>query len=352
MIASDLAFERGAMPRPARTAATTPSTLILTRRDIVALMPPGEYFAAVEGAFRARGEGRALLPPPMHVPGEGGTFHAKGASIELDRSYVAVKLNANFPRNPSECCLPTIQGVIALFDAGDGRLLSLLDSIEITLRRTAAASVLAARYLARSESKSIAICGCGEQGRAHLAALQYVLPLRHARLWDLDPAKASALARHSEVELGLETRVCRDHREATAGADIVVTCTSARTPFLTPADIAPGMFIAAVGADNPDKSEIEPSLTARARVVVDVLGQCAEMGDLHHAIAAGAMAAKVVHAELGDLVAGRRPGRTRENEIFLFDSTGTGIQDAASAVRAYERARAAGVGTSVDLGGA
>jgi ornithine cyclodeaminase/alanine dehydrogenase-like protein (mu-crystallin family) len=116
-----------------------------------------------------------------------------------------------------------------------------------------------------------------------------------------------------------------------------------------PGDLAPGAFLAAVGADNPEKQEVEPALLASATLVVDVLEQCAEIGELHHALAAGAMTREQVHAELGHVVAGRRPGRTRDDEVTIFDSSGTALQDVAAAIRAYERARALGRGTEVTL---
>ena len=119
----------------------------------------------------------------------------------------------------------------------------------------------------------------------------------------------------------------------------------------TMADVAPGTFLAAVGADNPAKQEIDPALMASATVVVDVLDQCAEIGELHHALAAGLMTREQVHAELGDVVAGRRPGRTRREEITIFDSSGTALQDVAAAIAVYEKACVAGRGTEVKLDG-
>jgi ornithine cyclodeaminase/alanine dehydrogenase len=130
---------------------------------------------------------------------------------------------------------------------------------------------------------------------------------------------------------------------------VIVTCTSAQAPFLAPGDVRPGTFVAAIGADNPEKSEIAPALMRKARVVTDLTEQCSHMGDLHHAIRAGAMQASDVHAELGDLVSGRRPGRTAPEDITLFDGSGVGIQDVAASVRAYAFAKKYGAGRSLDL---
>lgn len=316
-----------------------PATLILSRGDVERLMRPADWLAAVETGFRAGIEGRAEAPPPMTLAGAGGAFHAKGASLALDRRYAALKLNGNFPANPEAHGLPTIQGAILLCDGNTGSLLAIIDSIEVTLRRTAAATALAARYLARPESATLLVCGCGAQGRAQLAALREVLPLRRASAWDRDFAAAQAFAR----ELSGPGLVVEPVRELQA-ADVIVTCTTSRTPFLGPSQVGPGTFVAAVGADSPEKSEIEPELMAKAMVVADLAEQCATIGDLHHAPAAR------IHAELAELVAGRKPGRTSEDQITLFDSTGTALQDVAAAALVYARACAASAGRVVALG--
>jgi alanine dehydrogenase len=329
--------------------SSPPPALILNGREIRELMSPVAYLAAAEAAFRRHASGASLVPMPMHIPVKNGGFHIKGALMMLNRAYVAVKLNGNFPGNPQCNGLPTIQGALLLCDAADGSLLAIMDSIEITLKRTAAASALAARYLAPNAARSIAICGCGSQGRAQLTALAEVTLLSHAKAWDVDPAKARKFAREMDGVRGLRVTPVTTVHDATWGSDIIVTATSAQTPFLTKECVAAGTFIAAVGADSPHKSELAPELLADSKIVVDLLAQCALMGDLHHAIEAGLVTSSDVHAELGDLVIGRRPGRTNTEEITVFDSTGVAIQDAASAAWAYERALTRNVGTSISL---
>lgn len=310
-------------------------TLLLSRSDIEGLMRPSDYLEAVDAGFRAAAEGKAAAPPPMALPADGGAFHAKGASLRLGRLRVALKLNGNFPDNESG--LPTIQGAILLCDGGDGALLAVMDSIEVTLRRTAAASALAARVLARPDSRSVLVCGCGMQARAQLEALVQVLPLRQCFAWDRDREKAEALAGAARG-LGLDAGAIVALDSAAPACDVIVTCTTAREPFLMPRHARPGCFIAAVGADSPEKNEIHPELMGRARVVVDRLDQCLEMGDLRHAVAAGAMRPRDVHSSLGDLVTGAALGRSRDGETFIFDSTGTALQDVAAAAAIYERA--------------
>jgi ornithine cyclodeaminase/alanine dehydrogenase-like protein (mu-crystallin family) len=319
--------------------------LILTRAEIARLMDFKDYVEAVEDGFRASAVGDALSPAPLHLPAQFGGFHAKAAMMRAGRSYAAIKINANFPGNPARHGLPTIQGVIVLFDAENGRVLALMDSIEITLQRTAAATALAARYLARRDSQIATICGCGDQARIQLLALLHVLPLRRIHAFDIDAAKAEHFAEEMSSRSNVQVLPAENLREASTASDVIVTCTTARSPFLGPQHVRQGSFIAAVGADSHEKNEINPELMARATVVADVLAQCVVMGDLNHAIAAGAMCAEVVHGELSELVAGTKPGRTSESEITIFDSTGTAIEDVASALRVLERADARGVGT-------
>lgn len=309
---------------------------VINRESLARLMGLDDYVAAVEAAFRAHAEGRTSQPMPLHIEVDGGGFHAKGAFVALDRPYVAVKVNSNFPGNPQRG-LPTIQGAALLYDAVDGRLLAILDSMEITSKRTAATSALAARHLARADARTVAICGCGEQGRAQLAAIARARSIERAFAWDADTGKADAFAREMSAAHAIEVTAVATLREATLAADIIVTATSSQAPFLTRDCIRPGAFIAAIGADNPHKSELHPDLFVGTKVVVDSLDQAAVMGDLHHAIDAGKATRESVHAELADLVAGRKPGRTNDAEITIFDSTGLAIQDVASAVAAYAR---------------
>jgi alanine dehydrogenase len=321
---------------------------LLTRRDVAALMTPSDYLDAVTAGFAAVGEGCAASPVPLHLSVAEGGFHAKAASYRAARSYVALKFNANFANNPLRYGLPTIQGSILLHDGDDGRLLAIMDSIEVTLRRTAAATAVAARHLARPDAEVLTVCGCGAQARPQIEALLQLLPLRRVLLWDIDAAQAHRL-REAMTDLPIDVGVASGLTEATRCSDAIVTCTPSHTAFLGPGALKPGCFIAAVGADSPHKSEIQPALMASSTVVVDSLAQCATMGDLHHALAAGVMSTADVHAELAELVSRIKPGRHRDDEICLFDSTGTAIQDVASAALVFERASERGVGAQLDL---
>jgi alanine dehydrogenase len=325
-------------------------TVVLTRRDVAELLDIGECIEAVELAFRLHAEGRTTGLGVLGAHVDDGGFHVKTAGLPFGgRSYFAAKVNANFPANRERFGLPTIQGVIALLDAGNGYPVALLDSAEITSLRTAAATAVAARCLARENSAVVTVCGCGVQGRAQLRALVRVRPVRSVFAFDAERTRAEEYAGAMTRELGIG--VCRvdDLASAVRESDICVTCTPARRPILHRADVPAGMFVAAVGADNPEKWEIDPPLLAASIVVADVLEQCATIGDLHHALDAGLMTRADVHAELGEVVSGRKPGRTRDDEIIVFDSTGTAFQDVAAAAVVYERAVVSRRGVEVDL---
>jgi ornithine cyclodeaminase/alanine dehydrogenase-like protein (mu-crystallin family) len=322
--------------------------LVLSRSDVARLMHYADYVDAVEAAFCAAADGSALAPPAaaFHLPH--GSFHAKAAALMAEPARIAIKLNGNFPNNPAAHWLPTVQGIIYLADADNGRPLAVMDSIEITTNRTGAATTLAARHLARPDSRIATICGAGVQGRIQLRAIAAILPIERAHVWDAEREAAQAMADELGPALGLDVRVA-DSLAAAHQSDVVVTCTSARKAFLSPDLMRPGTFIAAVGADNSDKQEIDPRLYAASIAVVDSLEQAAEIGDLHHALAAGVVRREDVHATLGEILSGRKPGRTDRNSITLFDSTGMGLQDVAAAAAIYRRALQAGAGTRFNL---
>jgi ornithine cyclodeaminase/alanine dehydrogenase-like protein (mu-crystallin family) len=329
---------------------TPGGTRILRRSEVAQLLTLPDCITAVESAFRLLGEGKVALPGilGMHV-GEGG-FHIKAAVMDAGRAYFAAKSNANFPDNPRLRGLPAIQGTVSLCDASNGYPLALMDSIEITILRTAAATAVAARHLARADSAAITICGCGNQGRAQLRALRHVLPrLQRAYAFDQDPARARAFAAEMSPALGMPVEPTDDLPRAVASSDVCVACTPSRTAYLGRGMVRLGTFVAGVGADNPEKSELDPSLLAAGKVVVDSLAQASTIGDLHHAIAAGAMTVHDVHAELADVVAGRKAGRTSDAEITVFDSTGIAVEDVAAAIVVYERAAERRMGLVVDF---
>lgn len=321
-------------------ASRSAGAFLLSRSDVERLLTPGECMAAVEHAFRQHALGKA--PPPgilgLHA-GDGG-FHIKAALLTLDQPYFAAKTNANFPHNGARHGLPTIQGIVVLCNAVTGQPLAVMDSMAITALRTAAATAVAAQYLARRECRTALICGCGDQAPAQLRALLRVRSPERIQAFDQDVEKSRAFAAALGAETGLPIAAVTDLPAAIAASDIVITCTTARRWFVAREMVRPGTFVAGVGADNEDKQELDPALLAASKLVTDLTGQCAAIGDLHHAVAEGVMAVSDVHAQLGEIVAGLKRARESEEEIIVFDSTGTALQDVAAAAAVYQRALA------------
>lgn len=325
--------------------------LVLSQQDVQELLEVRECIEAVEAAFHARGSGVAAGSAVAGVPIEDGKLHAKLATLQRSRRYAVAKVNANVPANPGTRGLPAIQGLVLLFDARTGIPLAAMDSGYLTAMRTAAASAVAAKWLALPESSSFAVIGCGVQARAHVAALLQVRLLKRLHACDVDRAAAEAFCADMRSAYGIECRPEGSAREAARASQIVVTLTPSHTPIISVADVGAGTFIAAVGADSENKHEIAVDLLRSAAIVVDDLEQCATIGDLHHALQEGVVKRADVRASLDQIVSGQVRGRVDDKEIIVFDSTGVAIEDAAAAAIVYEKAELNGKGVRVDMGG-
>lgn len=316
-------------------------TLLLSGPEVHALLPMRDCIEAVEAGFRLLAGG-GVEQGVLGIHTGAGGFHMKAAALRAPRPFFVAKLNGNFPANPVRSGLPSIQGVVALCDAENGRLLALMDSGEITRIRTGAATAVAARYLARADSAALTLFGCGRQAESQVDALMEVLPI--ARVWLNDPAPGAAdrLAERLRTRHGIEAGAVEGEElsRALARSDVIVTCTPSRRFFLTRAMVPRGAFVAGVGTDDSRKQELEPELLAENTVVADVLEQCLAIGDLHHAHSTGLITRHQVHAELAEVVAGTKPGRKDREEITVFDSTGTAVEDVVVAALCYERASA------------
>lgn len=325
------------------------ATLVLKRSDVAAIVGIEDCIAAVEQAFRLHAGGKSSPPGVLGVHTRTGGFHIKAGLLDLNGSYFAAKTNANFPENAKQFGLPLIQGVVVVCDAENGYPLAVMDSIEITIIRTGAATAVAAKYLARPDSSMATIFGCGNQGRISLRAMTNVLTLKRVYVFDKDPALAGRFASELSKELGIDIKATNDPAGAVMQSDICITCTPSKQFYLKREWVRPGTFVAGVGADNEEKQELDPRLLQASKVVVDLLDQCAAFGDLHHALAQELMTRADVYAELGDVIAGKKPGRTSADEIIVFDSTGTALQDVAAAAIVYERAVASQRGMRIDF---
>lgn len=287
--------------------------------------------SAMERGFRALAEGRAVLPEPivMELPAEHAEVHVKSAHLQGAR-YIVLKVATGFYDNRARG-LPSGDGLFLLLDAATGVPALLFEEHGyLTDFRTAAAVALTLKYLAPTGAREALLVGAGALARMTARAIVAQLPLARLTLWNRTAERAAALAR--ELAQVVETRVAPALESAVRDHRVIVTATASTTPLVRAAWIAPGTHITSVGTGSPEKIELEPAVLARAdKLVADRAVQVERYGNLHHALATGAVGRDKLYAELGDVVAGRRAGRERPDEITVADLTGVGVQDAAIA---------------------
>jgi len=329
--------------------------LVLREAEIRRLLDPLGCLEAVEAALAAYSTGRAELPAviQLDVPEHRGEIHIKAGHLHAGAHY-AVKIVSGFPGNET-LGLPPSGGLVLAFDARTGHPRALLlDNGYITDLRTGAAGAVAAKHLARQDAAVAAVIGTGAQARHQARALALVRPLVEIRVFGRNPEKARACAQDIAAQVPsagrLKVTVAGSIREAMSGADIVVTATASREPLVLADWVLPGMHLTAVGSDQPDKQELHPDVLARADVLVaDSRPQCLRLGEIHHAVAQGALREQDIDAELGEIVAGRAPGRRGPADITVCDLTGVGVQDVAAANVVLARALEEGAGQRLGL---
>jgi ornithine cyclodeaminase len=302
-----------------------------------AAVTPERAVAVIREAFRADGEGRAHVPPVINleIPAHHGEFHIKTAHID-GVPHVAVKVASGFYDNAA-LGLPSGSGLMALFDAATGMPAALLlDNGFLTDIRTGAAGAVAADVLARTDVTTVGVIGSGVQARHQVRCLRIVRAFTRILAWSPSAARLDAYCREMCDE-GYDARAAGGPEAVCAAADILITATPARSPLVQAAWLRPGMHVTAVGSDAPGKQELAAECLDRADlIVVDRFTQCSAFGELHHALAAALLTRNDVHAELGAIVAGRKPGRASDREVTIADLTGVGFQDTAIASAAFK----------------
>lgn len=328
---------------------TIARVLCLSADDVAAVLDLEACIPAIEEAFASYATGGSQLYPVIReqLPDTGGIFGVKSGYYR-DRGWLGLKAGGFWADNRRHG-LPAHQSVILLFDPATGVVAAVVDANVITRLRTGAVGALAARYLAPPGARTAAVVGCGIQGEIQTRALALALPtLAEIRCYDSTGASMDAFA-SAVADLGIDVRPCGSVSEAAAGADVVVTTTPSWRPFLRDEDVGPGAHVSAIGADTRGKQELEPELFRRARVVVDDWQQAREIGESQHAYRLGWLGDGDVHAELGEIAAGRKPGRGDYSGLTIFDATGIALQDLAAAGLAVQLAKERGVGSTVEV---
>lgn len=327
--------------------------LILSRAEVRELLDLDALIDELAVAMADLSAGRVSMPERVaaFVPEHDGLLGAMPGYVPSREALVA-KLVTLFPGNAATS-VPTHQAVIVAFDPRTGSPTALLDGSEITALRTAASSALSVRLLARERASVLAILGTGVQARSHLRAVARVRPIAEVRIAGRDPGKAKTLAAQLTAELGLPVDAVDSYRDAVANADIVCATTHAVEPVVHRQSIAPGTHITSVG-HNPAGRELDDETVVDSLVCVEsrraaLAPPPAGSNDLVEPISTGKIGPEHIHAELGELVSGTKPGRTSEKQITLYKSAGVAVQDAAAAMLVLKAALEAGAGVDISI---
>ncbi|MEM2874716.1 MAG: alanine dehydrogenase [Candidatus Hadarchaeales archaeon] len=327
-------------------------TLILSRAEVEKVLSVNEAIRAVEAAFREKGMGRVQMPPKSYVFFEeyDGDFRTMPAYLrKIGAAGVKV---VNVHQKNKKRGLPTVMATIILLDPKTGHPLAVMDGTFITNIRTGAAGVLAAKHLARKNSESVGMVGSGVQARFQLMALLERFDPGEVRAWSRNMNCARNYAAWAKKNLDICVSVERRVEDAVRGADIIVTTTPSRVPLVMNEWVSEGTHINAIGADAPGKQELDPAILRRSKLVIDDMEQATHSGEINVPLSKNEITTDHIYAELGEIVCGRKRGRTSDDEITVFDSTGLAVQDIATAAFVYRKAVKKGLGKEVDLIGA
>jgi alanine dehydrogenase len=320
-------------------------TLILSRSDMMGLLTPSEYNDCVEHAYRMHGLGRVYMEPKGHIVLDRykGEWEVMPSYIEEPEAAACKWVSIREENAKYE--LPAVFSILIYTHPETGFPLAICDGSFHTLMRTGSSAAVSAKWLARPDSKVLAIFGTGSVGQGTLATCDAVFEWEEVRIWSrtqesVDRFLASEAPKYPRLKL----RGTTDAETAARGADVIVTGTHARSPLVDDAWVAPGTHIAALGADLKGEQELDPRILQRARVFVDDIRQCREDGEINVPLSEGLITEDDVAGEIGKVIAGLLDGRQSDDQVTVFDSTGIALQDSATVPLEYERAVAAGVG--------
>ena len=310
-------------------------SLILTGAEILQILDMDLALQAAATAFRAYGEGRANMPPKSYLQLPKGDFRAMYGALLLEEMICGLKWVNVHPDNPQRG-LPTVMAKIILNDPETALELADMDGTYITNYRTGAAGGLAAQYLSRPEAATLGVIGAGVQARMQVAAILKVRSIKQITIYNRTLSRAQALQEELASSYDVQVTVAADPQEAVAAKDIIVTATASNTPLVQAEWVSPGTHINAMGADAAGKQELDPAIFSKARIFVDDWAQAQHSGEINVALSQGLLPAENLLGSLGEVVAGKKPGREHSEEITIFDSTGLVIQDLALGKSVFE----------------
>ena len=327
--------------------------LLLGDREVRALLTMEDAIKAVEDVFKEKNLGRVQTPLKTFLFYEKYNGDHRFMPAYLEKLDIAgVKIVNTYPENRKKYGLPTVAGIIVLATPKTGEILAILDATWITVVKTAAASAVATKYLARNNSETLGLVGAGLQAIAHIEALAQVMKLKKVKVWSRTRETAEKfLQRMTKQCSEIRFSMAKDVKEAVKDSDVVATITPSRQPVVMVDWVKSGTHINAMGADAPGKQELDPEILKKAKIVVDDLEHSSHSGEINVPLAQGIISEEDIYGEIGEIALGRKPGRASTNEITVFASTGVAIQDIAVAEVVYRKAVTRGFGTKIDLTG-
>jgi alanine dehydrogenase len=324
-------------------------SLVLTGSEVMQVLDMDVALAAAEDAFRAYGEGRVNMPPKSYLTLTHGDFRAMYGEIFLPQAHICgLKWVNVHPGNPARGLL-TVMAKIILNEPDTALEIADLDGTHVTDFRTGAAGGLAVKYLANPSASRLGLIGAGAQARTQVAAILKVRSIKEIVVYDRHLDHARGFAEKIAAAHGVQARPAAAAQEAVQGMDIVVTTTPSSSPVVQRQWVSPGTHINAIGADAAGKQELEPAILKAAKVVVDDWAQASHSGEINVPLAQGDLTQADIYGTLGEVVAGKKPGRQSPEEITVFDSTGLIIQDLALGYAVYLRAKERGLGEEKDF---
>jgi len=325
------------------------TTLLLTQRNIARLVDLPEAIRVVREAFKAMARGETVMPPKIYLPlPHQSDFRAMPAYLTRPAACGVKWVNVH-PHNRAKG-LPTVMAIIIINDPATGFPLAVMDGLLVTKLRTAAAGAVAAAALARRDSTTVGLIGCGAQADAQVLALAQVRSLERVKVWGPRPREAQRFCRQMRPRLRQTTfEPCAVIERCVREVDLLVTITPSHRPLIKRQWVRPGTHINAIGADAPGKQELDPRILREARVVVDEREQAIHAGELNVPIRRGQFSPRQIHASLGEVLIGRKTGRRSARELTVFDSTGLAIHDVALGAAIVRKASERGVGRQVTL---